>query len=99
MARLPVPFGAHPRAVDLRTGRAGPDALHRLLLAHDIANQVIDPASLLVNRRGLRVLVASAEELASLHAAGRLQLGCEPTAFEQAMRQVRQQLDRAVGQH
>ncbi len=54
---------------------------------------------LLVNRRGLRVLVASAEELASLHAAGRLQLGCEPTAFEQAMRQVRQQLDRAVGQH
>ncbi|KGM56675.1 hypothetical protein N799_02890 [Lysobacter arseniciresistens ZS79] len=54
---------------------------------------------LLVNRRGMRVLVASAEELASLHAAGRLQLGCEPTAFEQAMRQVRQQLDRAVGQH
>jgi hypothetical protein len=54
---------------------------------------------LLVNRRGLRVLVASAEELASLHAAGRLQLGVEPTPFEQAMRHVRQQLDQAVGQH
>jgi len=53
---------------------------------------------LLVNRRGLRVLVASAEELASLHAAGRLQLGVEPTPFEQAMRHVRQQLDHAVGQ-
>jgi transposase len=28
--------------------------LHRLLLAHGIANQVIDPASLLVNRRARR---------------------------------------------
>lgn len=50
---------------------------------------------LLVNRRGMRVLVASAEELASLVAAGRLQLGVEPTAFEQAMQHVRQQLDEA----
>jgi len=48
---------------------------------------------LLVNRRGMRVLVASAEELASLVAAGRLQLGVEPTPFEQAMQHVRRQLD------
>ncbi|MGH8084749.1 MAG: DUF1631 family protein [Lysobacter sp.] len=54
---------------------------------------------LLVNRRGLRVLVASAEELASLAAAGRLQVGCEPTAFEQAMRHMREQLDRGVTRH
>lgn len=51
---------------------------------------------LLVNRRGLRVLVASVEELAALAACGRLQLGTEPTAFEQAMRHVRQQLDLAA---
>lgn len=51
---------------------------------------------LLVNRRGLRVLVASVEELAALAASGRLQMGAEPTAFEQAMRHVRQQLDLAA---
>ena len=54
---------------------------------------------LLVNRRGLRVLVASAEELANLAAAGRLQVGCEPTAFEQAMRHMREQLDRTATRH
>ncbi|GAB2608462.1 DUF1631 family protein [Novilysobacter erysipheiresistens] len=54
---------------------------------------------LLVNRRGLRVLVASAEELASLATAGRLQVGCEPTAFEQAMRHMREELDRGVTRH
>lgn len=52
---------------------------------------------LLVNRRGMRVLVASAEELASLVAAGRLQLGVEPTPFEQAMQHVRRQLDGVPG--
>ncbi|MCE7031062.1 DUF1631 domain-containing protein [Lysobacter sp. GX 14042] len=52
---------------------------------------------LLVNRRGMRVLVASPEELASLVAAGRLQLGVEPTPFEQAMQHVRRQLDEAGG--
>ena len=52
---------------------------------------------LLVNRRGMRVLVASPEELASLVAAGRLQLGVEPTPFEQAMQHVRRQLDEAAG--
>src|SRR5690606_2571003 len=44
---------------------------------------------LLVSRRGVRLLVASAEELAMLSGAGRLQMGCEPTAFEQAMQHVR----------
>ncbi|QOY62296.1 DUF1631 family protein [Lysobacter sp. H21R4] len=52
---------------------------------------------LLVNRRGLRVLVATVEELAVMAAAGRLEVGCEPTAFEQAMQHVREQLDRAAG--
>jgi hypothetical protein len=50
---------------------------------------------LLVNRRGLRVLVASAEELASLAGAGRLTIGAERTAFDEAMRQVKRHLDRA----
>ncbi len=52
---------------------------------------------LLVNRRGLRVLVATVEELAVMEASGRLKVGCEPTAFEQAMQHVREQLDRAAG--
>ena len=51
---------------------------------------------LMVNRRGLRVLVASVEELARLSAVNRLQIGCEPTAFEQAMRHMREQLDGAT---
>lgn len=50
---------------------------------------------LLVNRRGLRVLVASPEELAALAAANRLAIGAERTAFDEAMRQVRRHLDRA----
>jgi len=50
---------------------------------------------LLVNRRGLRVLVASAEELAALAGAGRLTIGAERTAFDEAMRQVKRHLDRA----
>lgn len=53
---------------------------------------------LLVNRRGARVLVASAEELALLATAGRLVVGTERTAFDEAMRQVREHLDKAVGQ-
>ncbi|MFC3552035.1 DUF1631 family protein [Lysobacter cavernae] len=52
---------------------------------------------LLVNRRGLRVLIASAEELAALAGEGRLTVGAERTAFDEAMRQVRRHLDRAVG--
>ncbi|RDZ26874.1 DUF1631 family protein [Lysobacter silvisoli] len=52
---------------------------------------------LLVNRRGLRVLAASAEELAILAAEGRLTIGAERNAFDEAMRQVRRHLDRAAG--
>ncbi|MGO1071333.1 DUF1631 family protein [Lysobacter sp. CA199] len=51
---------------------------------------------LLVNRRGVRALVASAEELAVLAAAGRLMVGAERTAFDEAMRQVRRHLDRVI---
>ena len=54
---------------------------------------------LMVNRRGLRVLVASVDELAQLSAVGRLQVGCEPTAFEHAMRHMREQLDGAATRH
>lgn len=54
---------------------------------------------LLVNRRGIRVLVASAEELAVLAGAGRLVVGTERTAFDEAMRQVRKRLDKAAGQN
>ena len=53
---------------------------------------------LLVNRRGMRVLVASAEELAALVGAGRLVIGAEHTPFEEAMQQLRHRLDHAVGQ-
>ncbi|MGH8076637.1 MAG: DUF1631 family protein [Lysobacter sp.] len=53
---------------------------------------------LLVNRRGLRVLVGSPEELAELVGAGRLVVGAEKTPFDEAMRQMRDRLDQAVGQ-
>ena len=43
---------------------------------------------LFVNRRGIRVLVASAEELAAMARIGRLQLREAGTAFEDAMHQV-----------
>ncbi|MCF7221895.1 DUF1631 family protein [Marilutibacter chinensis] len=48
---------------------------------------------LLVNRRGLRVLVASAEELAVMQQDGRLVVGSERSAFDEAMRRVRERLD------
>jgi hypothetical protein len=50
---------------------------------------------LLVSRRGLRLLVASAEELAVLSKEGRLVVGSERTAFDEAMRRVRERLDSA----
>lgn len=53
---------------------------------------------LLVSRRGLRVLVASVEELSALVGAGRLVIGAEHTPFDEAMRQLRHRLDHAVGQ-
>ena len=53
---------------------------------------------LLVSRRGLRVLVASPEELSALVGAGRLVIGAEHTPFAEAMQQLRHRLDHAVGQ-
>jgi len=52
---------------------------------------------LLVNRRGIRVLVASPEELAAMVGAGKLVLGGERTPFSEAMQQLQQRLDSAVG--
>ena len=51
---------------------------------------------LLVNRRGLRVLVASAAELASLAQAGRLHVGAERAPTDEAMRHLRERLVRAA---
>lgn len=53
---------------------------------------------LLVNRRGIRVLVASAEQLAALAADGRLEIDAEQAPFDAALQQMQRQLDRAVGQ-
>lgn len=53
---------------------------------------------LLVNRRGARVLVASAEQLAGLAGEGRLEVGTEKAPFDAAMQLLHQRLDRAVGQ-
>lgn len=51
---------------------------------------------LLVNRRGLRVLVASAAELATLAQAGRLEVGAERAPTDEAMRHLRDRLSRAA---
>jgi hypothetical protein len=45
------------------------------------------------------VLVASAEQLATLVAEGRLVAGTEQAPFDEAMRQMRARLGRAVGQN
>src|SRR5690606_32723327 len=50
---------------------------------------------LLVNRRGIRVLVASAEQLAALSKEGRLEVGAEQAPFDAALQQMQRQLDRA----
>lgn len=52
---------------------------------------------LLVNRRGMRVLVASVEELALLAADGRLVIDTGRSPFDAAMRQLQDQLELAVG--
>jgi hypothetical protein len=51
---------------------------------------------LLVNRRGLRLLVATPEQLALMAAEKRLQVTVERTAFDLALQQVRQRLDREL---
>jgi hypothetical protein len=53
---------------------------------------------LFVNRRGIRVLVASAEELAAMARQGRLQLRQADTAFEDAMHQIMGRLQSSVAQ-
>jgi hypothetical protein len=53
---------------------------------------------LFVNRRGIRVLVASAEELAAMAKQGRLQLRQADTAFEDAMHQIMGRLQSSVAQ-
>lgn len=54
---------------------------------------------LLVNRRGMRVLAASVEELAVLSGEGRLVIDAGRSPFEAAMRELQEQLKTAVGQH
>ncbi|HVI26236.1 MAG TPA: DUF1631 family protein [Xanthomonadaceae bacterium] len=51
---------------------------------------------LLVNRRGVRKLVASPEQLAALVKAGNLMLEAADLPFDEAMRQVRRRLDAAA---
>lgn len=51
---------------------------------------------LLVNRRGVRVLAASVEQLARMAGEGRLEQGQERAAVEQAMHQVRHTLQSAA---
>lgn len=51
---------------------------------------------LLVNRRGLRVIVASPGELAQLAQAGRLEVGAERAPTDEAMRHLRERLKQAA---
>ena len=51
---------------------------------------------LLVNRRGMRKLVASPEQLAALAKAGNLVLDAADMPFDEAMRQVRDRLDQVA---
>ena len=51
---------------------------------------------LLVNRRGVRKLVASPEQLAALARTGRVLADADELPFDEAMRQVRQQLGESV---
>ncbi len=51
---------------------------------------------LLVNRRGLRKLVASPQQLAALVKAGKLSDNASDLPFDEAMRQVRQRLDQSA---
>ena len=51
---------------------------------------------LLVNRRGMRKLVASPEQLAALVKAGRLFADADDLPFDEAMRQVRQRLGKVA---
>lgn len=97
---------AHDPAVAALIRRLQPGEWMRVVDAQGEATSVkiawVSPLTsrlLLVNRRGMRVLVAAPEELAAMVGAGRLMLGGERTPFSEAMLQLRQRLDHAVGQH
>ena len=89
-------------AINLREG----DELVSARLVDDAGKEVsvklawISPISgrrLLVDRRGLRQLVASPEQMAILAGEGRLVPNPAATPFEEAMRVVRRQLYAAAG--
>ncbi len=95
----------HDPAIAATIRRLRPGEWMRLLDAQGEATSVkvawVSPLTsrlLLVNRRGMRVLVSAPEELAAMVGAGRLVLGGERTPFSEAMVQLRQRLDHAVGQ-
>lgn len=54
---------------------------------------------LMVNRRGIRVLVASAAEMAEMAGKGRLVVGTEKAPFDEAMRELCSRLGKVVGQN
>jgi hypothetical protein len=96
----------HDPAVAAMIRRLQPGEWMRMVDAQGEATSVkiawVSPLTsrlLLVNRRGIRVLVSAPEELAAMVGAGRLMLGGERTPFSEAMLQLRQRLDHAVGQH
>jgi hypothetical protein len=96
----------HDPAVAAMIRRLQPGEWLRMIDAQGEATSVkvawVSPLTtrlLLVNRRGMRVLVAAPEELAAMVGAGRIMLGGERTPFSEAMQQLRQRLDHAVGQH
>lgn len=96
----------HDPAVAATIRRLQPGEWLRMIDAQGEATSVkvawISPLTsrlLLVNRRGMRVLVAAPEELAAMVGAGRLMLGGERTPFSEAMQQLRQRLDHAVGRY
>lgn len=95
--------GQHDPEVAARMRRLLPGEWLRLLdpAGQAVAVKVawISPMTgrfLLVNRRGLRVLVASAVDLAALAQAGRLQVGAERAPTDEAMRHLRDRLTRAA---
>ncbi len=104
-ARLLQVVGGHDAydfdpAVAERLGALNPGNWLRLADEHGEEGSVkvawISPLTsriLLVNRRGLRKLVASPQQLAALVKAGKLSDNVSNLPFDEAMRQVRQRLD------
>ena len=95
-------LGHDPKAAERMRGLSAGDWVRLTDVHGDIVSAKvawISPMTsrfLLVNRRGLRVLVASAEELAVMEQDGRLVVGSERSAFDEAMRRVRERIDSAA---